>query len=288
MVEFTTKVALQKALKGLAANDEATRNRVGFVPTMGALHKGHISLVEQALKENQIAVVSIFVNPTQFNNSEDLKNYPRTQNADLDLLQEIDSDNRIWVYLPNIEDLYENGLASDTYDFGGIENEMEGKHRQGHFDGVGTVVSKLFEAITPDRAYFGEKDFQQLQIIKKLVEIKDFPIEIIGCPIVREANGLAMSSRNKHLSPTQIDSASLLYEILTEVKNKFESSTIESLQSWVSERFLNHPEFELEYFIIADEETLKTVEQKKPSKNLRAFIAAYIGGVRLIDNMAIH
>lgn len=282
MVEFTDKKSLSEALTARKENGI----RIGFVPTMGALHEGHLSLVKQALEENQLVVVSIFVNPTQFNNSEDLDKYPRTPEDDLKLLNSLGGN--IWVYLPSVNDLYHDQVVSDHYDFGGIEHEMEGKHRKGHFDGVGTVVSRLFNIVNPDRAYFGEKDFQQLQIIKKLVAIKKLPVEIIGCPIIRETNGLAMSSRNKRLNSTELQKAALIFNVLTEVKEKFNTYTIQDLNELVSERFLNNDDLELEYFSIVDEETLKTVEIKNNTTKHRAFIAAYIAGVRLIDNLALN
>jgi len=178
-------------------NNEQT---IGFVPTMGALHKGHLSLIKKAKKENDIVVVSIFINPTQFDNSEDLKKYPKTLDKDLELLKSVNCD---YVFTPNVSEVYQDDISANSFDFGGIENEMEGKFRKGHFDGVGTIVKRLFEIVKPNKAYFGEKDFQQLQIIKKLTEIENLPIEIIGCKIFREKDGLAMSSRNTRLTKEQ-------------------------------------------------------------------------------------
>lgn len=286
MVEFTDKNSLIRALSATTTDTTETPKQIGFVPTMGALHNGHISLVKQALQENDLVVVSIFVNPTQFNNSEDLEKYPRSPKNDLKLLQ--NSGKNVWVYLPSVEDIYDHQVTSDHYNFDGLEHEMEGKHRKGHFDGVGTVVSKLFKIVSPNRAYFGEKDFQQLQIIRKLVSLEKFPVEIIGCPIVREESGLAMSSRNQRLNAVHREEATLIYKTLLEVKEKFPSHSIQELNEIVSERFLNNSTLELEYFTIANEETLKTVEEKQPSVHHRAFIAAFIGGVRLIDNMALN
>lgn len=290
MVIYTEKESLKKALSlqknaaQLASKNNP--NRIGFVPTMGALHAGHLSLVKRALDENDIVVVSIFVNPTQFNNPTDLQKYPRTPERDLSLLQEVN--NGLLVYLPTVSDIYEENVVSKNYAFGSLENEMEGKHRSGHFDGVGTVVSKLFEIVNPDRAYFGQKDFQQLQIIKKLVALENLPIEIIGCPIVREESGLAMSSRNKRLSAQQAKEATIIYQTLTEVREKFPTHSIEDLNKLVAERFLPETGVKLEYFEIADEETLKTAIQKSPNHSYRAFIAAFLGDVRLIDNMALN
>ncbi|MEM0517916.1 MULTISPECIES: pantoate--beta-alanine ligase [Aequorivita] len=281
MVVFTQKETLVKALSSEYKND-----KIGFVPTMGALHKGHISLVAKALSENSLVVVSIFVNPTQFNNTADLKKYPRTPEDDIMLLKSLNED--IIVYLPEISDLYEETVTAKKYNFGALENEMEGKHRKGHFDGVGTIVSKLLKIVKPASAYFGEKDFQQLQIVKKLIEIENLPVKIIGCPILREENGLAMSSRNKRLNKIQYDEAAIIYKILKEVREKFESTTIADLNSLVAERFLQNPNLKLEYFEIADEETLKTATHKNEGLKYRAFMAVFAGKVRLIDNISLN
>ena len=288
MVIYTTKEHLQKALSVKRNNvvHAGLDLTIGFVPTMGALHKGHLSLVQKAVDENDVVVVSIFVNPTQFNNAADLEKYPRNPDKDLSLLDKFKGD--ILIFLPKTSDLYGEKTVSNLYDFGPLENEMEGKHRKGHFDGVGTVLSKFFQIINPDRAYFGEKDFQQLQIVKKLVAIENFPIEIVGCPILREPNGLAMSSRNERLSSKQFEVAGLLNKILLDVQEKFGTTPIAELNKMVAERFLQNPEIKLEYFEIANEETLKTETQKNQSVKYRAFIAAYIGEVRLIDNMPLN
>ncbi len=259
---------------------------IGFVPTMGALHKGHISLVEQASKENDCVVVSIFVNPTQFNNSHDLKEYPRTLESDIALLNSVSGN--IFVFSPKASDLYNEKVISKEYNFLGIENEMEGKHRKGHFDGVGTILNILFRIIQPTRAYFGDKDFQQLQVVKKLVEIENLPVKIIGCPIIREKNGLAMSSRNKRLNKEQLQEATLIYKTLTEVQQKFDQHSISELNDLVENRFTNHPILNLEYFEIADVKTLKTAREKRENTTYRAFIAIFVGGVRLIDNIALN
>ncbi|MCF6306753.1 MAG: pantoate--beta-alanine ligase [Flavobacteriaceae bacterium] len=259
---------------------------IGFVPTMGALHKGHVSLVEQACKENECVVVSIFVNPTQFNNAKDLEKYPRTIEGDIALLKNVKGN--IFVFLPNASDLYQDQIISKKYDFSGIENEMEGKHRQGHFDGVGTVLNIFFRTVKPNKAYFGEKDFQQLQIVKKLVEIENLPVKIIGCPIVREASGLAMSSRNKRLDIEALNEATLIYKTLSEVKVKFQKLSISELNLLVKNKFNNNDVLSLEYFEIADVSTLKTALDKKKNTKYRAFIASFIDGVRLIDNMALN
>ena len=281
MVIYTQKDSLVQALSLVAKN-----NKIGFVPTMGALHEGHISLVNNALSENQTVVVSIFVNPTQFNNSDDLQKYPRTPEDDISLLKTLKRD--VIVYLPEISDLYEGFVLASEYNFEGLENEMEGKHRKGHFDGVGTIVSKLLKIIKPNTAYFGEKDFQQLQIVKKLVAMENLPVVITGCPILREENGLAMSSRNKRLSPKQFEEAAIIYKTLQEVREKFNSHTLAALNALVAERFLQNPLLKLEYFEIADEATLKTATEKLNSSKYRAFIAAFAGEVRLIDNISLN
>ena len=281
MVIHTQKETLVQALSSATKND-----RIGFVPTMGALHKGHISLVKKALAENQIVVVSIFVNPTQFNNNADLQKYPRTPEDDISLLKNLKGE--LVVYLPEITDLYENSVTAKKYNFGGLQNEMEGKHRKGHFDGVGTIVSKFLKIIKPTTAYFGEKDFQQLQIVKKLAAIEKLPVNIVGCPILREANGLAMSSRNKRLSAKQFEEVTLIYRTLKEVKEKFQSTSITDLNTLVSERFLQNPDLKLEYFEIANEATLKTAKRKNKASKYRAFIAAFAGDVRLIDNISLN
>ncbi len=288
MVIYTEKVSLANALfQRRNANPKIGQSRtIGFVPTMGALHKGHLALIESALKENDTVVVSIFVNPTQFNNPIDLEKYPRTPKNDLSLLQDIAD--QLIVYLPEISDIYGEAIVSNHYDFGNLEKQMEGKHRKGHFDGVGTVLNKLFRIINPDKAYFGEKDFQQLQIVKKLVEIENLPIQIVGCPIVREENGLAMSSRNSHLTPEQFEEASFIYKILREVKEKFASHSIQELNRMVAERFLQNQTIELEYFEIAEEKSLRTAKRKDSSLKYRAFVAAFIGNIRLIDNIPLN
>ena len=258
--------------------------KIGFAPTMGALHEGHLSLYEKARKENDIIISSIFVNPTQFNNPEDLEKYPRTIEKDIELLQQ--TQNVDAVYIPQIEDIYSNGLERKKYDFEGLENEMEGKFRPGHFDGVGTVVEELFRQVQPNNAYFGEKDFQQLMIIKKLVEKLSLPINIIGIPIYREKNGLAMSSRNMRLTPEQRESAKIIFETLVKVKGLFHQQTLDEIHQFVENTFKNS-DFELEYFIIANENTLREISEIKSNETYRAFIVVVIDGVRLIDNIQL-
>lgn len=270
----------------LALSPYRSSKKVGFVPTMGALHLGHLALVKQALEENDLVVVSIFVNPTQFDNTGDLVKYPRNLDADVALLSGLKGE--VIVFAPEASDLYDGSVVSKKYNFGNLENEMEGKHRKGHFNGVGTVVYLLFRAILPDNAYFGEKDFQQLQIVKKLVEIEKLPVNIIGCPIVREKNGVAMSSRNKRLSPAQFEAAVLINKTLSEVKQNFDHLSISELNKLVEDRFSKNKHLKPEYFEIANIKTLKTAKHKRKSYTYRAFIAVFAGEVRLIDNMALN
>lgn len=263
---------------------KSSNKKIGLVPTMGALHQGHLSLIEEAKIYNDIVVVSIFVNPTQFDKKEDLVNYPKTLENDLVLLEKINCD---IVFTPRAESIYNDKIISEKFNFDGIENEMEGKHRSGHFDGVGTIVKKFFEITQPTNAYFGEKDFQQLQVIKKLTEQNKLPINIIGCPIYREKNGLAMSSRNQRLTQEQKDAAPFIYKVLKDVQLKFSSNSISEINNWVTETFKQHSLLKLEYFEIADEATLISSDKKTPSIKYRAFIAVFADSIRLIDNISL-
>ena len=274
--------SLKEALLPFITN----RKTIGFVPTMGALHIGHVSLVEQANIENDCVVVSIFVNPTQFDNPNDLLKYPRTIENDIDHLKRFSKN--IFIFSPSALDLYNHDISSKSYNFSGIESEMEGKHRIGHFDGVGTVLNLFFRIVKPNRAYLGEKDFQQLQIVRKLVEIENLPVKIIGCPTIREKTGLAMSSRNKRLNNEQLKEAILIYKTLLKIKENFNLLSILKLNQLVENEFKSHNSLTLEYFEIADTETLKTGVYKNKKKKYRAFIASFIGGIRLIDNMALN
>lgn len=274
-------------LSHLIDDFKANNSTIGFVPTMGALHDGHLSLVEKGLSENAIVVVSIFVNPTQFDNQEDLVKYPRTLEADVKLLKTVSND-KIIVYAPTVDDIYEGKVKSQSFKFDGLENEMEGAFRDGHFDGVGTIVKRLFEIVRPSRAYFGEKDFQQLQIIKKLVELYHIPVEVVGCPIHRAEDGLAMSSRNTRLTTDHRTAAPFIYKTLKSAKTKFGTKSAKKVTEWVEKQFDKQPLLELEYFIIADTETLKPVKRKSTKKTYRAFIAVYAGDIRLIDNIALN
>lgn len=278
---FNNKVDLNLYL----SNVNAQKDTVGFIPTMGALHAGHLSLLKKSIENNTFTVISIFVNPTQFNNAEDLDKYPRTLESDVEKIKTISD--KILLYAPSISDIYEQELQSETFDFGGIEHQMEGKFRPGHFDGVGTVVKKLFEIVKPNRAYFGEKDFQQLQIVKKLVEIENLPVTIVGCEIYREQNGLAMSSRNERLSKEERATAAMLYKTLKEAKELFTTQTPSEVKEFVSTVFENHPLITLEYFEIANETTLVPTETKTEGISYRAFLAVFINNIRLIDTISL-
>jgi pantoate--beta-alanine ligase len=279
---FYGKAALMDYLSSI----KTTNSTTGFVPTMGALHKGHQSLLLQSTKENNTTVVSIFVNPTQFNNPEDLEKYPRT--LDADILKISDIDTNIIVFAPTVDDMYEGKTLSQSFDFDGLENKMEGKFRPGHFDGVGTIVKRLFEIVKPNKAYFGEKDFQQVQIVKKMVEKNHLPVTIVVCPIYREINNLAMSSRNERLTLQEREEAGIIYKILNEAKAKFADNSATQTSEWVKNEFEKNTTFTLEYFEIADEATLTTCNRKIKNKKYRAFIAVFVNKIRLIDTISLN
>lgn len=256
---------------------------IGFVPTMGALHKGHLSLIKKAKKENDFVVVSIYINPTQFDKEEDLINYPKAIATDLKLLKNICN----LVFIPSTKEIYGKNITSTSFNFGGLENQMEGKFRKGHFNGVGTIVKKLLEITTPTNAYFGEKDFQQLQIIKQMVAQTQLPVNIIGCSIYREADGLAMSSRNTRLTKEYRAVAPFIYKTLQKAKEKFGTINAKDVINWVENEFKNHSLLKLEYFEIANEKTLQPIKEKLTQHNYRAFIAVFAGKIRLIDNIKL-
>ena len=266
---------------------KSQKTSIGLVPTMGALHPGHLSIIKRAVKENDKVIVSVFVNPTQFDNKEDLEKYPRTLETDIELLKTV-SKNSLIIYAPNVEDVYEDVIKAIDFDFDGLEEPMEGKFRLGHFDGVGTVVKRLFEIVRPDKAYFGEKDFQQLMIIKKLVEKFNLPVQIIPCEIHRENDGLAMSSRNMRLTTELRKEAPFIYKTLKTAKAKFVNHSAKTVVEWVEKQFSKNNSLKLEYFTIADATTLKNFNRKAKNKSYRAFIAVYADDIRLIDNIALN
>lgn len=279
MQVFSNKLDLRNFLNSSNTNNKS----IGFVPTMGALHDGHLSLLKYSLKENDITLISIFVNPTQFNNLEDLEKYPRTIEKDIEKIKSLSKE--IIIYTPEVNDLYEKTITSEKFDFDGLENQMEGKHRPGHFDGVGTVVKKLFSVVKPNRAYFGEKDYQQLLIVKKLASKYKIPVEIIGCPILREENGLAMSSRNQRLSPEARKKSCIIFENLKKAKKNFKTQSAQKTKEFLENEFQKNKMFTLEYFEIADEETLLPCKRKNKTKKYRGFIAVLVENIRLIDNL---
>lgn len=273
----------KKILQDFIERQKEMGKKIGFAPTMGALHDGHLSLYKMAREENDLVVSSIFVNPTQFNNPEDLKKYPRDIHRDISILEKsglVDA-----VYIPEIADIYPEKTESLHYDFDGLEEEMEGKSRPGHFDGVGTVVEELFRQVKPDNAYFGEKDFQQLAIIRKMTEKKKLPIKIKGVPIFRAESGLALSSRNQRLDTHRKEDSKIIYETLKKVNEWFRILTVPEIKQRVQDIFDHQRGMQLEYFLIADEKTLKETDFFYKDRNFRAFIVVIVDGVRLIDNI---
>jgi pantoate--beta-alanine ligase len=267
---------------------EINSNRSGFVPTMGALHKGHLALVERAINECEIVTVSIFVNPNQFNDKNDLKNYPRTLDKDMALLSDVMRKNDI-VFTPDTKEIYPQ-IDMRVFKFGNLENVMEGEHRPRHFNGVAQVVTRLFDIVNPDFAYFGQKDFQQLTIIRELVKQTGNKVKIIGCPIVREPDGLAMSSRNQLLEPEIRKNAPIIFKTLSQVAALAKDREIADLKEFVRSKINPLPDFAVEYFEIADDSELVTISQKSEIKNTRRYfacIAVRAGKIRLIDNIEI-
>jgi len=256
---------------------------IGFVPTMGALHEGHLSLIRAATKENDIVVCSIFVNPIQFNNKNDLEKYPHEFESDINKLQKEKCD---LVFHPSVEEMYPEPVT-EVFDFGGLDKVMEGKFRPGHFNGVVTVVKRLFEIVEPERAYFGLKDYQQLVIIHKITKDNNLSVEIVPCSTIREDDGLAMSSRNKLLSEVERKQASEIYDILKTVKVQSGYTPISELKQSVKKFFNKNKFFKFEYFEIVDMYSLKPLRNWAESKNAAACIAVYIGNVRLIDNIIL-
>ena len=277
MEVFKEQIKLNRSLA------QKNTDSVGLVPTMGALHEGHLALVKKAVEENDKVIVSIFVNPTQFNDPKDLLAYPKTFSDDLVKLRTFGE--KVVVYAPEINDLYPKSISSEQYEFGSLENIMEGASRKGHFQGMATIVHKLLSGFLPHRAYFGEKDYQQLQIIHTLVKQHKLPVHIVNCPIVREKDGLAMSSRNQRLSQKQRALAPLIYQTLVEAKRLKQNTALAEIDHWVKNVFEQQPDFELDYFCVADAKSLQVVDEITSLNNLRAFIAVKLGDIRLIDNI---
>ncbi len=266
--------------KKVLNNHRSSGKSIGFVPTMGALHQGHISLVDKAVSENDIVIVSLFVNPTQFNDKSDLKNYPRTPENDIKLLEESGVH---YIFMPSEQEIYPE-KDTRVFEFGSLDKVMEGEHRPGHFNGVAQVVSKLFDIVEPHRAYFGQKDFQQLAVIRHLVKQLKLKIEIIGCPIMREPDGLAMSSRNLLLDPEKRKSAPYIYKTLSEARNKANELSVKDLINWVVASINKDSNLVVEYFSLVDSETLQPISKWEDAKSIIGCIAVQAGNVRLIDN----
>ncbi len=262
-------------------NAKAQGKTIGFVPTMGALHNGHLSLVQVARKDNDIVIVSIFVNPTQFNNPDDLKKYPRTIEVDSAMLEKENCDA---IFYPSVEEMYPDKVLKE-YDFGTLENVLEGEFRPGHFNGVAVVVKKLFDIIPAHKAYFGKKDFQQLAIIRKLVEIEKIPITIIACDTMRENDGLAMSSRNIRLTASERKMAPRIYKTLKMIKQSRGEKEPAELEALAIQALGD--EFKPEYFKIADGDSLQPINQWSDTDYPVALVAAFLGNVRLIDNLEL-
>ena len=269
-------------LKSLISGYKQENKTVGLVPTMGALHAGHKSLVDRARKENDIVVVSVFVNPTQFNNKQDLATYPRTEERDCALLEAAGCD---VVFMPAVEEVYPEP-DNRQFDLGAVAEVMEGAHRPGHFNRVAQIVSKLFGFVEPDRAYFGEKDFQQIAVIRKMVQLEGFKLQIVACPIKREDDGLALSSRNVRLTAEQRQLAPNIYRVLKESCNFAKSHTVAETEKFVVDSLNALPQMEVEYYSIVDALTMQPVSDWADADSITGCITVYCGEVRLIDNIA--
>ena len=277
MKVFSTVLDLRTYLK----NERTNGKSIGFVPTMGALHAGHISLIEAARAANDLTVCSIFVNPTQFNNPEDLARYPRTLAVDCQLLQVAGCE---VVFAPSAQEMYPE-TAQIKFDFGALERVMEGQFRPGHFNGVGVVVSKLFNIVQPDRAYFGQKDLQQVAVVRRLMLDLGFQIELHTCPTLREADGLAMSSRNANILPEHRPVATAIFHALSQAKVLIlAGQTAQTVRKEIDEIFAQYPDFKLEYFEIVNLYSLVAVTDRQPEGQTALCVAAFLGKVRLIDN----
>jgi pantoate--beta-alanine ligase len=275
-------IKTSKELIYFRKNLEDSKLKVGFVPTMGALHKGHLSLVDEAAKQTDIVIVSIFVNPTQFNDPNDLKNYPRNLVKDIELLSVFPQIRALFV--PDVKDIYPEP-ETRVFDFGNLDKIMEGAHRPGHFNGVAQIIIKLFNLVKPHKAFFGQKDFQQVAIVKNIVQQFKFNIEIIACPIIREPDGLAMSSRNQLLSPLEREHASSISRVLSEAQKKASEVNVENLKEWTIFTLNKDPLIRVEYFEIVDSFDLKPVISWKEKGLKVGCIAVKIGKIRLIDNI---
>jgi pantoate--beta-alanine ligase len=271
------------AIREYLCKELKSNKSVGFVPTMGALHEGHLSLIRRSTAENDLTVCSVFVNPIQFNNKKDLENYPRTIENDLEILEKAGCD---VVFTPGEEEMYPKGeTGSIDFDFGHLDKILEGKFRPGHFKGVAIVVKKLFDIIEPQKAYFGKKDYQQLLVISEMVKKCNLHVGIVPCLIVREADGLAMSSRNMRLTAIERKMAPIIYETLSGVKEKAGTMPVNTLKEWAVKRINSNPAFDVEYIEIADKDTLLPLESWTAKEKAIVLAAVKLNEIRLIDNI---
>jgi pantoate--beta-alanine ligase len=272
-----------KDIEQLVTQQRQMGKTIGFVPTMGALHQGHISLIQLSKERTSYTVCSIFVNPTQFNNKSDLIHYPRTPDADIKLLQEAGCD---VLYMPEVGDVYPKN-DNRIFNFGYLDSILEGATRPGHFNGVGQVVSILLLGVKPDKSYFGSKDYQQVMVVKSLVEQLNLPVEIIACPILREADGLAMSSRNTRLTPIERQIASFIPQWMQEAIVVAKEKDIDAAKQFMSERISKVPEMKLDYYEVCDADTLESISVIKSNQKAITLIAVFVGNIRLIDNWIV-
>ena len=282
MIVCYLKSEVKNELKANIANKDI----IGLVPTMGSLHKGHLSLIKTAVENCNQVWVSIFINPTQFNNESDLKNYPKNIKKDISLIESVSK--KIKVFCPEINEMYEKGLNYYQYNFNGIDSKLEGKFRKGHFNGVATIVSKLFELFKPNQAFFGEKDFQQTQIVKRLIDLEKHKTKLIICPTVREKNGLAMSSRNNLLSQKSRENCSIIFHNLKYVKTHFKKTNFDQIISKCIKSINSYDGFKTEYFEIVDSLSLSKQKKYRENKSYRVFVSVIVDEVRLIDNILLN
>ena len=282
MIVCYLKSEVKNELKANIANKDI----IGLVPTMGSLHKGHLSLIKTAVENCNQVWVSIFINPTQFNNESDLKNYPKNIKKDISLIESVSK--KIKVFCPEINEMYEKGLNYNQYNFNSIDSKLEGKYRKGHFNGVATIVSKLFELFQPNQAFFGEKDFQQTQIVKRLIDLEKHKTKLIICPTVREKNGLAMSSRNNLLSQKNRENSSIIFHNLNYVKTHFKTIDFDQIISKCIKSINSYDGFKTEYFEIVDSFSLSKQKKYCENKSYRVFVSVMVDEVRLIDNILLN
>lgn len=278
MLVYKTIKEIKEHVSAIKSEDRT----IGFVPTMGALHQGHISLINTSKGECDITIASIFVNPTQFNDKSDLENYPRTTESDIRKLEDAGCD---VLFLPSVIEMYPENFNEELFDLGNLDKVMEGKYRPGHFNGVVTIVSKFFDIILPNKSFFGEKDFQQLAIIKYIVKHKNYPIEIVSCPTLREHDGLAMSSRNMLLEPKERRIAGYIHHTMVEAKKLIPELSVDKIQDWVRKKINDTALMKVEYFDIVNSETLVNIRDWKDNCDKTGCIAVKIGKIRLIDNI---